>query len=56
MAERKAKRRCGTELIELKAAIDCVTDLTVVQVDEQKLGPDAARLFLQCKIYALKKA
>ena len=45
-----------TELVELHDAMDCITELAVVQVDEQKPGPDTAWLYLEHRIYALKKA
>ena len=36
MAERKARRRCETEIIKLKAAAESATALTVVVEDERK--------------------
>ena len=55
MAERKARRRCETEIIKLKAAADCVTVLTVVREGEQRVGPVAAQFYLGRKINALKE-
>ena len=51
MAERKARRRCGTEIIKLKIVADCVTELAVVQKGEQR--PEAT--YLGHKINALKE-
>ena len=42
MAERKARRRCDTEIIKLKTAADCVTVLADVQEGERK--PDVSHL------------
>ena len=50
MAERKARHRCETKIIKLKAAADCVSGLAIIQEDERKLDVS----HLGCKLNALR--
>ena len=51
MAAKKARCWCDTEMLKLKAAAECVTDLMTTHT-EDGLNPDAAHL--DCRISALK--
>ena len=51
MAVRKARRRYDTEMLMLKAAAECVTELATAHTDDGR-NPDAAHL--DCKVSALK--